>query len=129
MPYGRTYAPRTQHPRTPPKPPEHNPYKDLTPGRYALFSTVTKRWHFFKVDNPTEGTWAGFTFLKEYHGEDTERIRGSLFDRIMQKIAANPIGAAKDYGLQTAHCGVCGIQLTDPDSIARGIGPVCAQKY
>jgi hypothetical protein len=29
---------------------------------------------------------------------------------------------------RTSHCGICGIALTTPDSVAAGIGPVCAEK-
>jgi hypothetical protein len=31
-------------------------------------------------------------------------------------------------GQAVGHCVMCGAQLTDPESIARGIGPVCATK-
>ncbi len=37
--------------------------------------------------------------------------------------------AVKDYGFITSSCSICGLTLTDPKSIERGIGPVCAEKY
>jgi hypothetical protein len=43
--------------------------------------------------------------------------------------AADPEKAAKAYGLQTGVCSCCGRELTNPDSIARGIGPICADKF
>lgn len=43
--------------------------------------------------------------------------------------AADPAGAAKAYGLASGECSICGRQLTDPPSIAAGIGPVCAKKW
>jgi hypothetical protein len=33
------------------------------------------------------------------------------------------------FGVQTGFCCVCGKFLTDPDSVARGIGPVCARGF
>lgn len=33
------------------------------------------------------------------------------------------------YAKVTGKCGVCNTKLTDPKSIAAGIGPVCAKKY
>lgn len=33
------------------------------------------------------------------------------------------------YAKATGKCGVCHTKLTDPKSIAAGIGPVCAKKY
>lgn len=36
---------------------------------------------------------------------------------------------AMDYGLQFGVCCVCGRELTDETSVARGIGPVCARRF
>ena len=33
--------------------------------------------------------------------------------------------AAEDYGRQWGVCCVCGAVLTNPESIERGIGPIC----
>lgn len=33
---------------------------------------------------------------------------------------------AKEYGRQTGNCLICGRELTNPNSIANGIGPICA---
>lgn len=40
--------------------------------------------------------------------------------------AADLMVAATDYGKRTGRCGICGRELTDPASIAAGIGPICA---
>ena len=44
-------------------------------------------------------------------------------------IAANPFEAAVAYGRRTGRCACCGRLLTDPESIDRGIGPVCATRW
>ncbi len=36
---------------------------------------------------------------------------------------------AKAFGMETGLCCVCGAFLTDPKSVAQGIGPVCASKF
>jgi hypothetical protein len=50
-----------------------------------------------------------------------EEIKGRL-----ATIAADPAAAARVDGKETGICCCCGAQLTDPVSIAAGIGPICA---
>lgn len=44
-------------------------------------------------------------------------------------IEMDPHKAAIAYGTQTGECACCGAELTDPISIARRIGPICAAKF
>jgi len=44
-------------------------------------------------------------------------------------VASDPKQAAVAYGMKFGSCSVCGRQLTDSDSVARGIGPICAENY
>ena len=37
--------------------------------------------------------------------------------------------AVKDYGFITCSCAICGLPLTNAESIQRGIGPICAEKF
>lgn len=39
------------------------------------------------------------------------------------------LAQAQAFGVETGVCCVCGAMLTDPDSVARGIGPVCATRF
>ncbi|TIM41768.1 MAG: hypothetical protein E5Y55_24120 [Mesorhizobium sp.] len=48
---------------------------------------------------------------------------------LLCSIAADPMKAATDYGRSTGECGCCGRELTDPASVATGIGPICAGKW
>lgn len=41
----------------------------------------------------------------------------------------NAMQFATAFGKRTGRCGVCGRELTDPESIAMGIGPICAEKF
>lgn len=45
----------------------------------------------------------------------------SLADRITME-------QAQDFGMRFGICAICGRLLTDPVSIGRGIGPVCAKR-
>lgn len=50
---------------------------------------------------------------------------------IMSRLSATnklSLEEAAAYGQATGVCAVCGRLLTDPDSIARGIGPICLSK-
>jgi hypothetical protein len=49
-------------------------------------------------------------------------------DRIVA-VATDPKQAAIAYGKRFGSCAVCARELTDGDSIDRGIGPICAEKY
>lgn len=45
------------------------------------------------------------------------------------KIAADPRTAAINHGKEFGECAICGRELSDSESVARGIGPVCAGKF
>lgn len=44
-------------------------------------------------------------------------------------IASDPAAAARVFGLQTGSCSCCGRELTDPVSVAAGIGPICGSRF
>jgi len=47
----------------------------------------------------------------------------------LQALCADPAGAAAAHGHHTGRCSCCAALLTDPVSIARGIGPICAGRW
>ncbi len=47
----------------------------------------------------------------------------------LARMLADVKAAAAAYGQLNSHCGICGLSLTDVDSIERGIGPICWAKY
>jgi hypothetical protein len=79
--------------------------------------------------------------------EDAEKVIGRLTDggtltlwqrlgvdlqdvsRALLEIEADPERAAVLHGKASGNCSICGRDLTDPESIERGIGPICAGKY
>ena len=54
----------------------------------------------------------------------TDQQRQQIIDQIQ-----SPKNAALKYGRMTGNCACCGRELTRADSIARGIGPVCAGRW
>lgn len=55
--------------------------------------------------------------------------KGPEAEKILAEVLANGEAHAIAYAKITGKCGVCNTKLTDPKSIAAGIGPVCAKKF
>lgn len=79
---------------------------------------------FVKVDRPEKGKWAGYTFVKRVVGGHPDPIKGAERSAVLAAIAADP-DAGPRYGREIGNCYVCGRSLTDEESRALGIGPVC----
>jgi len=45
------------------------------------------------------------------------------------RVAADPAAAATAHGHKFGQCSCCGRELTNPESVARGIGPICAERW
>lgn len=109
----------------------------LPAGRYFVADT------FVRVDRPGKGSFEGFVFVKRLpFGPDSDGIRFALlnpkartvkvddgFRNLLDALLADPSKAAVEYGHRTGSCCICGRTLTDPASIAAGIGPICAGKF
>lgn len=104
-------------------------------GHYALqihdpeFDKEIGVWRFFKVDHGKEGTrWEGYLFLEQQAGGDYYKVTGARRKMILDMILKDPREAAVNYGHQLGRCSSCNRELTNPESIAAGIGPICAGK-
>ena len=96
-------------------------------GRYAVL--MTDKLRFFRVNTPTEGRWAKFTFVNEVFGGGNKiAIRNRQVRESVLTAIANDSDALARYGQELGECGVCGRELTDEQSRAIGIGPVCREK-
>lgn len=59
-------------------------------------------------------------------GADPERVGAAILAARWLNEGAQSTYRVGQYGLsEESNCGVCGLPLTDPESIARGIGPKC----
>lgn len=48
---------------------------------------------------------------------------------VVRAFAADPENFASVQGLKFGTCACCGRELTNPESVARGIGPICAERF
>lgn len=64
-----------------------------------------------------------------FHGRIAGRITAQELRDALAAIEADPEAAAVLHGKASGRCAVCSRDLTDPESIARGIGPICAEKF
>jgi uncharacterized protein DUF6011 len=102
-------------------------YPAVPEGRYAIWNEEAGCIRFYQVQKPTEGRWNGYTFVKVMASDETWPVKDrAKREAILAEIAKDPKAASLAYGREIGACGVCGRTLTDPDSIDKGIGPVCA---
>lgn len=119
--------PKPQRPTVPSNTPGGERGTDVPAGRYAITSEQDGTLHFFRVDRPTEGRWAGYVFVKRQAGDDLFPVKNSeQRANILRIIAQDPQVAMLRYGQEIGACGHCGRTLTNEESRERGIGPVCA---
>jgi hypothetical protein len=101
---------------------------------------------FYRVDTPTEGKWAGYTFVKRIIGGQTDenvprnqaagilaRIKADQYvrpgtDEYDGKVYTGPEAGQMRYATETRDCWRCGTELTNLESRRNGIGPVCITK-
>lgn len=104
------------------------PRAEVKAGRYALDRDGTIK--FYVVDRPIEGRWAGRTFVSVMASDEKHAIRNPRErEAILDLIAADAREAMARYGQLIGKCGVCGRTLTDAESRAIGIGPICAERF
>lgn len=106
------------------------PLPDVPAGHYAIPSlTGNNDLDFFRVDRPTEGRWAGRTFVKRViGGRPDSPVRGRTAREALTAIAKDPGQAAFQYGQSLGRCYKCNRHLTDELSRSLSIGPDCRSK-
>lgn len=110
---------------------------DLPSGYYAVPGGETRLK--VRVAHGKPGTkWDGWTFVsdgaeygarKNYGSQRPGNLYKGDIEEQLRAILADPFEAQKAYGKLWGVCGACGRMLEDEDSIAAGIGPICAQKW
>jgi len=110
---------------------------DLPSGYYAVPGGETRLK--IRVARPTKNSrWFGYIFVsdgaeygqrKNYGRQAPEaNYSGKIRDEL-KAVLADPHEALTAYGKLTGTCGSCGRMLEDENSIAAGIGPICARKW
>lgn len=92
--------------------------------RAAEAATAADKARQWLLDNPDEAAW-----LAEAAGRGFEfaaKMRDALlaYGHLTEKQEA-----ATAYGKATGQCSCCGRELTNEESIARAIGPICLSKW
>lgn len=82
--------------------------------------------------------WAGWAFVKQFIGGVGEGQRlgsqrpGETYSgqwaNLIDKVLDDPETAVRRFGLELGICGICSLPLTNEESRAYGIGPVCRAK-
>jgi hypothetical protein len=106
-------------------------YALVPAGHYAVDSaTGNNDTDFYRVDKPTDGRWAGRTFVKRVIGGKADTpVRGKEAEAALNRIVdAGVQEAALRYGKEIGRCCKCNRHLTDETSRAYGMGPDCRQK-
>lgn len=100
-------------------------------GYFAVMAPEEEGGHvkFYRVKLVGKGRWAGRLFVDVQASDDYWPIKSPVaLAWVLAKIAEDPTGAAKLYASELGNCYACNRTLTDPESIALGIGPVCRNK-
>jgi hypothetical protein len=110
-----------------------DPLTKVAAGRYAV-NGQDGTVDFYQIDRPTQGKWAGYTFVKLLVGSvgdfSETAVRGAAARTVAQKILdAGMEESARLFGQKTRHCGHCSSPLTNPQSRAAGYGDTCASKH
>lgn len=81
----------------------------------------------------------GAIYVKTRGGDYLGKVQGGRFQATfsasdehkaaLQAIAKDPAGEAIAYGKETRECSCCGRELSDPESVRLGIGPICRDKW
>lgn len=87
---------------------------------------------------PSAGKNPNAIYVKE-NGEYLGKVSGGKFYAVRNcsgdvqgrvlAAASDPANAAVAYGKKFGSCAVCNRELSDPASIERGIGPICAERF
>lgn len=104
---------------------ERKTEQEVPEGRYAV-QPAEGQLRFYKVDRPTEGRWAGYTFISRQESGDFRRISRGEQAQALRLITDQGVKeSAIRYGHELGVCALCGRTLTNEESREAGIGPKC----
>lgn len=100
------------------------PRLTVGPYRFNPAGTASANPGAIYVKRVEDGEYLG----KMMNGRFLAKITGEYVQEILN-IARDPKGEAIKHGHLTGRCAICSRKLSDSESTARGMGPVCAAKY
>jgi hypothetical protein len=114
-------------------------------GRDGKMVDITECDDAFQINAaPEHGKNPGALYVKRRDPATGEfsyagKVQAGAFRRVREcsdaaqanfvKLCADPATAAVAYGKHFATCAICGQTLSNEESVARGIGPICAAKF
>lgn len=109
--------------------PRHELTPEVPDGRYAIYDRDGKLRFYHVRTRLSRGYTRPATFVDEQAGSTRYPIKDSKRrNEVLAAIDADPTSLVR-YGIELGMCGVCGRELTDDVSRARGLGPVCAKNH
>ncbi len=100
--------------------------------QYALKGTDGE-WIFYQVKRGRTGKWKGFVFVDRLVGHPGDwaksPVKGASKTGVLQGIAVDPKAAAQAFSREHGVCACCGSPLSDPFSIANGLGHICEKRF
>ena len=120
------------------------PYQSLRNAEASGLKWPTLRFDGMAISLATSGRNTGCLYVKrgpDYGAEYLGKITtpdGTFYPsrdcteadcERLTAILSDFEGELKAHGINTGVCGCCGRELTNPESIANGIGPICADRF
>lgn len=104
--------------------PEAQAWSMVPDGHYATTAKSDGHTSFYQVYTFRDGNRG----VSVQASDDYHTVPRVVAESVLAQIAEDVEAALARYGREIGKCGVCNRTLTQEDSIARGIGPVCAGK-
>lgn len=87
---------------------------------------------FYEIQNG-KGKYKGSQFIVKLIGAPGDwrkiTLKGTARSAVMAQIRKDPLAAAVRYSREFTCCAACNSPLSDPESVARGMGPVCITRF
>jgi hypothetical protein len=86
---------------------------------------------FLYINSNEQSSWARMYYGKVSPNSEFMPGRDAPDNmlELLGTLSGDVLSAAQAHGQKTGNCSCCNRELTDPQSIARGIGPVCAYRW
>lgn len=102
---------------------------ELEPGTY--FETIANGdgTDYIQIWKAQRSKTSGHVYVKKLFRNGAWKYAAGMTKHVLNSCETLSFEKAVEYGKMYGQCGSCGKTLTNPDSIAAGIGPICADKF